>query len=437
MMFSPIPDKLSVMTYVFQIKTYFSRPPALPPSPLSIKTPAPRSRPAPPPPQAAMTSKEEPIDLADVSLACNSSVIDDSGKGKEKSLEGYNPFLDNDEGMEVDSTPEMSTDTSATNLSHADENSVIEKETVLDSSNSVISENKNSLQEGTSKESDVPVKNVIKPPPKPPRLFQTTSTPSVESKAEATGLVDKKDKSDSNGYNPFDEDEPDEIVSKKKVASPSKSRKPPEGYNPFDEDEGSVDSREQIVNDKETKHGYNPFDDDGDSGDVTQNGKVVDEIAVKKEKRKKKVSYPHSFNPFEEDDNLKSSETGESSQSTQSKDSKSDKDSSSKSYNPFDEDDDEGVGNDASQVESSTRKSSWENKGRASPVAQSGRDSPSGMRKQLVSWVLHGNYFLIVGGYLVACHGMEACLIERKMDPIDLSRLCSKKYHREPKGSQP
>ena len=81
MMFSPVPDKLSVMTYVFQIKTHFTRAQALAASPLSLKKPTPRSRPAPPPP-APVTSKDEPIDLADVDIACDSSINDNDSERK-------------------------------------------------------------------------------------------------------------------------------------------------------------------------------------------------------------------------------------------------------------------------------------------------------------------------------------------------------------------
>ena len=396
MMFSPVPDKLSVMTYVFQIKSYFSRPPGLPPSPLSIKTPAPqsrpapRSRPAPPPPVSVaseeepvdiaskeepidIASKEEPIDIADVNLACNFSDIDNSSEGKQKT-EAYNPFLDDDEEVQMDSMPDVSSNPSATTLRDANETntSSVEKETVLDSS-SLSSESK-------SLDNDVSGVKVLKPPPKPPRLYQTTESSSGDTNVKTTDAMDKKDKSESKGYNPFDEDETQDFVSNKKSASPSKLQKPPSAYNPFDDDEGdaSADLQEQTVNDNETKHGYNPFDDDDD--DVTPTKKVVENHVGKKEKGKKKVSYPHIFNPFEED-NFKSSET-DNTQKAKSKDNKS--------YNPFDDDndDDEGVSNDTNQVESSTRKSSLETKGKHGQGDQTGRASPSGLTKSPVSWAM-------------------------------------------------
>lgn len=382
MMFSPVPDKLAVMTYVFQIKTYFSQPPVLPPTALSIKKPTPRSRPAPPPPQKPVASKEEPIDLADVNVACILSDIDNSGKEKEEGKEGYNPFLDDSEDTEMDSTP-VSTDPSANTLSDASE--IVEKETVMDSSNSS-SKSKNSAKESTSKEGEVDEKKVMKPPPKPPRLYQTTEISSVDTKTKTIVSLDTKDKSESKAYNPFDEDDTEELELNKKGASPSKLRKPPDGYNPFDEDEGDADSGAQTVNDKETKAGYNPFDDDDAEG-LTQTKKVADQDTGKKDIRKKKISYPHSFNPFEDEGDLDSNKNDNE---AESKDSKNDKVSSSKRYNPFDDDidDEEGVNNDASELKSATRKTSLENQGKVGQISETGRASP-GLAKQAVS--LHVN----------------------------------------------
>ena len=379
MMFSPVPDKLSVMTYVFQIKTYFSRPPPLPPSPLSITKPAPRSRPAPPPPQAVTAAKEGPVDIDDVNLVCDSSDIDSRGQGKGRSEEALNPFLDDNEDIAMDSSAEVSTDASATVLRDATESRSSGKvETDLSSTSS---ESKSSVQGSVNKEGDVRAKTVMKPPPKPPRMFETTGSSSVDTQTKTSDSVDKKDKSESDGYNPFDEGEKEEVVVDKKSTTPSKVRRPPQGYNPFDDDEG-VESQDK-VNDKETKVGYNPFDDDGDVEDVTQTETVIDQNTGKKEKAKKKISYPHSFNPFEDDDggDLKPNELAKSSRRNESKDGKSDKQSSSKGLNPFD--DDEGsVSNEASQVES---KSGLKNKEKLDQAGQTGRASPSSLTKQPVS----------------------------------------------------
>ena len=178
MMFSPVPDKLSVMTYVFQIKTYFSRPQPLPPSPLSLTKPATRTRPTPPPPQAVATAKDEPVDIDDVNLACDSSDIDSRGQGKDKSEEAFNPFLDDNEDVEMDSTSEVSTDRSATALSDASESRSSGK--VVTDLSSTSLESKNSVQESASKERDVRAKTALKPPPKPPRMLETTGSSNVD-----------------------------------------------------------------------------------------------------------------------------------------------------------------------------------------------------------------------------------------------------------------
>lgn len=374
MMFSPVPDKLSVMTYVYQIKTHFTPTQALAPSPLSLKKPTHRSRPAPRPP-APVTSKDEPVDLADVDITCDSSMNDNDSERKQQQTEGYNPFLDDD--VELKTVSEEST-ASNTRLSDAGQTSAynIEKETVLDASNSSL-ETKNVLKTSQSKENDVSVKTVLKPPPKPPRVFQATESPSADAKDKSTDLVDKKDKSQSKNYNPFDEDESEDVVSdKQRTDSPSKLKTPQPGYNPFDDDNeeaGVLDSKTQIVNDKETKRGYNPFDDEDDDDDATQTENVEEDNMGKKEKRKKKDSYPHSFNPFEDDDDFKSSEIDQSMENNESKDTGSDKGTTSKGYNPFDDDNDERASNDVS----STRRSRLENKGKPGQVDQTERASPS------------------------------------------------------------
>lgn len=374
MMFSPVPDKLSVMTYVFQIKTHFTRTQALAPSPLSLKTPTPRSRPAPPPP-GPVTSKDEPVDLADVDIACDSSINDNDSERKQQQTEGYNPFLDDE--VEMKTVSEGST-ASDTHLSDAGQTSAynIEKETVLDASNSSL-KNKNVIKTSQSKDNDVSVNNVLKPPPKPPRVFQAAESPSADAKVKSTDSLDKKDKSESKSYNPFDEGEREDVVSdKQRTDSPSKLKTPHPGYNPFDnanEEAGVLDSKTEIVNDKETKRGYNPFDDDDDDDDATQTEKVEEGNIGKKERRKKKVSYPHSFNPFEDDDDFKSSEIDQRMESNESEDTGSDKGAASKGYNPFDDENDESASNDVS----STRKSRLENKGKLGQVDRTERASPS------------------------------------------------------------
>lgn len=389
-MFTPVPDKLSVMTYVFQIKTHFSRPPAPPASlPTSHK---PRRLPVPP--QVTVTSNEEPKGRDD-----DVRVADTDNRGVRKetaaegSEEGYNPFLDDEEENNVE--PDISTDHSVTSLGDSKQSRSSKQEAVTNSSSRNV-ESKPPIQESSSKRNDVLVKSDIKPPPKPPRLYQTTSD-SVDTDSKTSDTVNKKDKSESKpGYNPFDDNETEKVVVSRKTDTSSKSVKPNKVYNPFDDDEGDDvaddDSEEKNLNDNDTKQGYNPFDDgdDDDSEDVTQTNKAVDQKTGKKSSGaiKRQVSYPHSFNPFEDNDDLKSNKIDKSSQRTESKDGKVDKEiESASTMNPFDDDNDEGVRNDGgamdtSQADSSTRKSSLESKEKVR------RASPSGLAKPAVSFQL-------------------------------------------------
>lgn len=393
MMFSPVPDKLSVMTYVFQIKTHFSRSQALPPSPLSlVSSSAPRR--LPPTPQVTVTANEESEDQDDVRVADTDGSVSKKQTTAKGSEEGYNPFPDDEEENEVDSTtPEITADPSASSLGDSKERkSSSEQEAVAKSSSAGV-EDIRPMQESSGKRNDLVVKSKMKPPPKPPRLHEiTNSSPSVDTSSETSDKLNKKD--ESKVYNPFDEDENEEVVVSKKTDPSSKSTKPSKGYNPFDDEEGDVaddDSQEKKLNDNETKSECNPFDDDDDTEDVTQTETVVDQNSTKKSSGviNRRVSYPHDFNPFEDDDDLQSGEADESSQRTESKDSKVDKEapsaSTTKSYNPFDDDNDvEGVSDDVgamdtSQSDSSTRKSSAESKGKVNKAAESGAASPSGV----------------------------------------------------------
>ncbi|KAL9988985.1 hypothetical protein ACROYT_G003486 [Oculina patagonica] len=388
MMFSPVPDKLSVMTYVFQIKTHFSRQQALPRSPLSLESSSAPRR-LPPTPQVTVTAtKEEPEDQDDAHVAD----IDDSVSKKQTtakgSEEGYNPFLDDEEENKVDSaTPEIAADHSASRLGGSKERKSSSDQEAVTKSSSASEEDKRPEQESSGKKNDVLVKSKMKPPPKPPRLHENTnSSPSVDTSSKTSDKLTKKD--ESKGYNPFDEDESEEVVVSKKAVPSSKSTKSSKGYNPFDDEDD--DSQEQNLNDNETKSGYNPFDDDDDTEDVTQTETVVDQNSAKKSIGviNRRVSYPHDFNPFDEDDDLRSAEADESSQRTESKEGKVDKEapsaSTTKSYNPFDDDNVEGVSDDVgatdtSQSDSSTRKSSTESKGKVNKAAESGAASPSGV----------------------------------------------------------
>ena len=407
MMFSPVPDKLSVMTYVFQIKTHFSRSAALPPSPLSlVSSSAPRKLPPAPPQVTAAATEGEPKHRG----ATREVDVDDGVGGAETTAEdnkeGYNPFLDDEEENEADPTPEITADPSASSLVDSKERKSSREQDVVRKSSSASEEDKKPVQESGGKRNDVIVKSHMKPPPKPPRLHEiTNSSPKVDasSKTSDTAVNKKQDKNESKGYNPFDEEETEEVVVSKETVPSSKSTKPSKAYNPFDDDEDDVgddNSQEKKLNDKEAKQGYNPFDDgDDETEDVTQTSKVADQYVGKKSAGavKRRVSYPHDFNPFEDEDDLQSAETGESSRKTESRDgivNKETPSASTTSYNPFDDDnDDENVSGDVeamdpSKAESTTRKLSTESKEQVNKATESGTASPSGragLAKPMVS----------------------------------------------------
>lgn len=387
MMFSPIPDKLSVMTYVFQISTHFTRSQPLPPSPLSLVSAPTRGRLLPAPPQVIFTAdNEEPKDRDDPPGVDLDSSVSRKETAATESEKGYNPFLDEEEPVnDDDSTAEQSADPSATDLDDSKERKRSTEQEAVSTSPSTTEENKITLQEGDNKAKDVLVKNNMKPPPKPPRLHDITNTSSsINASSKTNDTVDDKDKSESKASNPFDDDEKEEIVVSKESDSSSKSDK---GYNPFD-DEEEDDVSQKKLNDAETKQGYNPFDDDKDNAkDMIQTEKVADQKTAKKPSGvlKRRVSYPHDFNPFETDDDLESTEIDESSKRTESnegKDMETSLGSTTKSYNPFDDDidDDESISVDIGAIsESSTRKSSAESRSKVK------KGTETGLRKHVVS----------------------------------------------------
>ncbi|XP_015749965.1 PREDICTED: EH domain-binding protein 1-like protein 1 [Acropora digitifera] len=395
MMFSPVPDKLSVMTYVYQIKNRFAQQQVAQPSPLNLRKPVPRSRPAPPPP---VTSKGVPVD----SLENKSSV--GSSKEKDNRKDAFNPFLEELEDAEKDVSSEpMDQSTTAPSDDTKDQKSG-KKELVSESSNA--SPEIINVLETSSKDLDTNETGPSKPPRKPPRKVSgpDNSVELVEDvKTKASGAVNEKGKVESKeGYNPFDEEEETEAAASPKgnVAVPLKTEKPPAGYNPFDEEE-TLDSQEKDASVKERKVGYNPFDEDGED---------------KEETRQKKVSYPHSFNPFEGEDDVKS------------KDDKKLNESSSKAYNPFDdENDDSHVMNDASTpVKNSTRKSSLENKTKG--VAQAGSASPSRILKQPGAYLLSEpirRSASFANGTRLFCP-IEKAAINRTGQPSRAGSVCSK-----------
>lgn len=382
MMFTPIPDKLSVMTYVFQIKTHFSRTrQPLPPSPLSLET-SPRPRRLPVPPQMTVTSTEEPTKQDDASVADNDSNDKDNNSGGDSkeaaskdSKEGCNPFLDDQEKGDETASPELSTDPSASRLSESNLNKTEnEQDTGTTSSNTSV-DRKNSVEENGDKKKDILLKSDSKPPPKPPRIYQTDNKEDAGLKTDDN--VNKKEKTESKPFNPFDEDDNEE--ENETTISPAKSTKPSKGYNPFDDDVAADSSAE-----KDNKTGYNPFDDDDDEGDAAETDKNVEKKTLGMIKRQ--LSYPHHYNPFDEGDDEKSNATDESSERTKPKAKKATKDtaleSTTKGYNPFEDDDDESVNDNNSAVQAdSMRKSSTEKKTNVNRVAQSGTGSPSAALK--------------------------------------------------------
>ena len=391
MMFSPIPDKLSVMTYVFQIKTHFTRSQPLPPSPLSLVSSSTTRRLMPAPPQVIVTADdEEPKDPDDTHGADIDNTASKESVAKE-SEEGYNPFADEQEPVnDADATPEQPADPPATSLGDSKERGRTSEQDAESKSPSTTEEDKTTLQEAAGKRNEVLVKSNMKPPRKHPRLHNITNTSSsVDASSKPRDIVDDKDKTEAKGYNPFDDDEKEEVAVSRESGSSSKSSK---GYNPFDDDEVDVadDDTQKTLNDTETKQGYNPFDDGSDDAeDTIQTEKTVDKKTAKKPSGvvKRRVSYPHDFNPFEHDDDLESSAADESSKRIESNEGKGKETSSGsteKSYNPFDddEDDDESVSGDvgvidSSQAESSTRKSSAESRSTANNLTESTLPKPA------------------------------------------------------------
>ena len=391
MMFSPIPDKLSVMTYVFQIKTHFTRSQPLPPSPLSLVSSSTTRRLQPAPPQVIVTADdEEPKDPDDTHGADIDNTASKESAAKETE-EGYNPFVDEEETVnDIDAMPEQPADPPATSLGDSKERGRTSEQNAESKFPSSTEESKNSSQEAADKRNDVLVKSNMKPPPKPPRLHDNTSTSSsvdTSSSSKTRDIVDDKDKTEAKGYNPFDDDGKEEVAVSKESDSSSKSSK---GYNPFDDDEVDVadDDTQKTLNDTETKQGYNPFDDgDDDAEDTIQTDKTVDQKTAKKPSGvvKRRVSYPHDFNPFEhDDDQMEADESPNRTETNKGKGKETSSGSTEKSYNPFDddEDDDESISGDvgaidSGQAESSTRKSSAESRSTVTNLTESTLPKPA------------------------------------------------------------
>ena len=311
MMLTSVPDKLSVMTYVYQIKAHFSRQTTVSPSSNRKEATASKQTPG----MSDVNLTDAPL-RSTVDAEIKESTENDTG-------EGFNPFLDDEENT---------ADSEAAGVLHevdesGDNNSIAEKE----KSTETTIDTKTSLQEPSSQSKEDLVKSKPKAPPKPPRLYPDSKNPPVgDSEPNSTGVVPDNSTVESSGQNPFDE------VSDVEASSTSGDingvtklvEKPSEGYNPFDEDDDVEDESQGKSND-----GYNPFEQQ----DVAQAENDVDKKSPKDSSSmiKRTVSYPHGFNPFEEELNSESIEI-------ELQDDVSEKQSSqttvTKSYNPFDDD---------------------------------------------------------------------------------------------------
>lgn len=385
MMFTTVPDKLCVMTYVYQIKNHFGRTrQPLPPSPLSLET-SPRPRRLPVPPQMTVTSTEEPTEQDDTAVEDNDSGGDSKVAASKDSKEGSNPFSDDQEGDDEAAPSDLSTNPSASSSSEVNGSDTNSKQKIGTASSDASVDRKNSAEENEDKKKGILVTSDVKPPPKPPRIYQTDTKDDTSLKTDDN--VNKKENTESKPYNPFDEDDNEDVKENNKTDPSTKSTNPSKGYNPFDDDDDDVAADSSA--EKDNKPGYNPFDDDDNEEDATETNKN----AKKKTSGviKRQVSYPHHYNPFEEGADDKSNANDEGSQRTKPKEKKETKDtvlnSTTKSYNPFEDDDndDESLNDNKTAVQgNSTRKSSTERKTNVNRVAQSGTSSPSAALKPAV-----------------------------------------------------
>ena len=240
------------MTYLFQIKTYFTTPKA--PSLLNLRSsighlPAIREVRA----RVEQLSPTQP--------------------------DGYNPFLgDDDDNDEENPTSPLRTSTPESKLKSDDSHNEYNKkdQTVMDKMNSKHIEDINTQHfENDTKKSS----SVIN------RVTDNCSSISVRE-----------------GYNPFEDEEQEEDaeIANESNTEKQSNRKPAEGYNPFDDDDDDgeevktitkfeKDNNLKSVNRKATC-GYNPFEDDDNEdgeGETTSSSQ-------------KRDSYP-AYNPFDDD----------------------------------------------------------------------------------------------------------------------------------------
>ena len=298
------PDKLSVMTYLFQIRTYFTTPKA--PSLLNLRVGSMSYLPA----IREVRAKAEQLSPTS------------------KRPDGYNPFSGDDE--EEDPPPPLKTSTPESK-----------------SNNSTTDKGGNPFEE----EEDMPLS-----PRTDSKNVKDTSVSSIvigkhSSDSGKTSAVSDNSVDNSvnvkKSYNPFEDDEEDMEIAdasdaeKSSVRSPpegftnasnagkSSGRNPPEGYNPFDDDDDEEEietesKKTDISVSSKEKYGYNPFDDD-------ENENTVDETA---KSAKRKDSYD-AYNPFDDDEEEELDAQPEASTNEVKQSLKE------TAYNPFDDESDD------------------------------------------------------------------------------------------------
>lgn len=320
MAISSVPDKLSVMTYLFQIKTHFTQPKH----------------------QATPHRKHKTFSL----FKKHSSTLE-TPKEKEE-----------DEKFRMKLEARLSQNLEDFNFQE------IEKEILTDN----VEESKRKSKEVKKTEASRENKDHVGLEDVTADLTEHGSSKATAVQKESDSVVMKRvpksievnDVKRQSGYNPFDDDEiiasPTESlpsvpeskatsepaskteISEIKKDDSSKISLPPKEYNPFDEDEPESPSQEtnrlaEIITENKSTTGYNPFDEDSDQGPVSPVDKPSTESQTQTKAettRNDNTSQPRTgYNPFEDDEDEVVEPSKEKSAAP------------GYSYNPFEEDDDE------------------------------------------------------------------------------------------------
>jgi hypothetical protein len=326
MAISSVPDKLSVMTYLFQIKTHFTKPM----------------------PQAVPHRKHKPFSLfkknSSSSNSKNEKQEDESFRLK---LEAKYRLSQNIEDFHYqDFQTESKTDKFAEPKESVNELKTIEvpsdKESHVGLDDVIADLTEHASDEITrQKDSESPVKRRVRTKididdvkrksgfnPFEDEDIVESPTEKLPSVTENTTISDSSLKSDNS------------TLSEKPAEKESdRSSIPPKDYNPFDEDEPESPSPEtnrlaQILTENKSTTGYNPFDVDSDEGLASPTDKPT-QTKAETTHNAKTSQERFGFNPFEDDEDVKST-----SNKIVSSTSNKDKDSSY-GYNPFEDDDDE------------------------------------------------------------------------------------------------